>query len=125
MDSLPWHNGVVADYFGGGVPGFGAVFLFEIVSFRENVDKLIWIVAGDIPFAYFVTDKAPNWVCAFKVYSGLAQDWVAADAASREAEKVFPFQKTANPVSSDGEILEIIRRINKEILLPNKDMITL
>ena len=125
MDSLPWHNGVVADYFGGGVSGLGAAFVFEIVSSRAKIDKFIWVVAGDVPFAYFVTDNAPNWVCAFKVYSRLAQDWIDADAASREAEEVFPFLKTANPVSSDGEMRRIIHRINKDILLPNKDMITL
>ena len=78
LQSMPWHNGIVADYFGGGQLGLGAAFLFEVVSRNPNVPSFVWIVAGDMPAIYMVVDRAPNWVCAFDVYRRLALDWIYA-----------------------------------------------
>src|ERR1700683_3971074 len=54
--SFPWCKSVDTRYFGAGVGGVVAVFLFGILPARAGVDTWLWVVVGDLPSAYLVTD---------------------------------------------------------------------
>ena len=67
-----WHNGIVNSYFGMGVGGIFAVFLFEIIPNREDVDKFVWVIVGDLPSAYITCEEAPNPDFAASTHSSIA-----------------------------------------------------
>jgi hypothetical protein len=52
ISSFPWCGTVLSSYFGAGVGGIFAVFLFHIRPGRAEIDPWIWVVVGDIPPAY-------------------------------------------------------------------------
>jgi hypothetical protein len=76
ISSFSWCSEIRNSYFGGGVGGIFAVFLFYIRPGRPNVESWIWIVVGDIPPAYLpVSDcKSPGEV--FKNYIRGMTRWV-------------------------------------------------
>lgn len=59
--SHAWCKGITAGYLAFAVAGVIGVFLFEIVPYRPDVDDTLWVVAGDLPSAYLVTDDAETW----------------------------------------------------------------
>jgi hypothetical protein len=76
ISSFSWCSEIRSSYFGGGVGGIFAVFLFYIRPSRPNVESWIWIVVGDIPPAYLpISDcKSPREV--FKTYIRGMTRWV-------------------------------------------------
>src|ERR1700704_1264925 len=52
LRSFSWCGDVLSSFFGGGVGGVFAVFLFNIHPARPEVSSWIWVVVGDIPSAY-------------------------------------------------------------------------
>lgn len=114
LTAMPWHNGVVKSYFGGGLQGLVACFLFEIVSRDPKVDSMIWVVGGEVPWVYLVTDRAKNWVAALDLYVELANEWIEASTDDEREEKVFPFSKTLN-AKSKKEMTELISKLQLRI----------
>jgi hypothetical protein len=53
--SFPWCVSILETYFGDGVGGIVAVFLFRFLSARPDIDEWLWVIVGDLPSAYFVT----------------------------------------------------------------------
>src|SRR5436190_382914 len=74
--SFNWCGEIKESYFGMGVGGVLAVFLFRIVPKKTGVDEWLWVVTGDIPPAYLVTDEAPNPACALAGYVREMTRWV-------------------------------------------------
>ena len=64
LRSFAWCESIVSSFFGDGVGGVVSVFLFQIVPAEIDVDEWLWVVVGDLPPAYFVTDdlKDPHQV---------------------------------------------------------------
>ena len=60
LTSFDWCKRVEASYFGLGVGGVVAVFLFHILPAHSGVDDSLWVVAGDLPAAYLVVDESPD-----------------------------------------------------------------
>ena len=57
--------GVLVDlYVGVAVPGVVAVFLARIEPSEQGVDEWLWLVVGDVPAAYLVTDETSTSVDA-------------------------------------------------------------
>src|SRR5262245_45603207 len=83
LGSSAWCGGVDESYFGLGVGGIVAIFLFRIRPAQAGVDEWLWVVTGDLPPAYLVTDQAPNPACALKTYIGLMREWVEAARSGR------------------------------------------
>jgi hypothetical protein len=69
LQSFKWRGTIKASYFGLGVADIVGVFLFILVPVSEAVDRLVWVVVGDIPSAYLAADLAPNPACA-RLYRG-------------------------------------------------------
>jgi hypothetical protein len=70
VQSFDWCDEVRECYVGDiAVPGVIAVLLFRIASSHDAVDEWLWVVTGDLPPAYLVTDDAPTPAAALAVTS--------------------------------------------------------
>jgi hypothetical protein len=74
--SFSWCKNVLDSYFGGGVGGIFAVFLFHIRPSRPDVDPWIWIVVGDIPPAYLPLCDCELPADVFRTYIRGMRRWV-------------------------------------------------
>lgn len=74
--SFSWCRNVSRTFFGGGVGGILAVFLFNIEPSRPDIDRWIWIVVGDIPSAYLPLEDARSPAEVFSTYIHGLTRWV-------------------------------------------------
>jgi hypothetical protein len=74
--SFSWCKEVRSSFFGGGVGGIIAVFLFNIRPARPDVGSWIWIIVGDIPSAYLPLDDARSPAEVFQTYLRGMSKWV-------------------------------------------------
>ena len=98
-----WRRGVKESFFGCGIGGVVAVFLFRVAG-DPGVDEWLWVVAGDMPSAYFVTDRAPEPITALHVYCELMEQWVWAIQDGGDLTTVFPV--AAQPTEEHAKMLE-------------------
>jgi hypothetical protein len=114
--SKRWCGGIAEKYFGLGLGGIIEAFLFRIIP-KNDVDEWLWVIAGDIPSAYLVTDEIGNPTDAILAYCDLMEDWASAVLSSGSLDDVFPVD--AEPTRINAESL--MRRINmiKKNILPN------
>jgi hypothetical protein len=90
MLSFRWCKRIRRGWFGWGVGGVCAVFLFEIVPESRKVDSKLWVIVGDLPPAYLVLDKSPTPMSALKNYVDLMQQWVEAARAGKSVDDCIP-----------------------------------
>jgi hypothetical protein len=74
--SFSWCKNALDSYFGGGVGGIFAVFLFHIRPGRSDVDPWIWIVVGDIPPAYLPLSDCKSPADVFRSYVRGMRRWI-------------------------------------------------
>lgn len=89
LRSLRWCPGIAEALFGTGIGGVVGVFLFRLTRHVDGVEWL-WVVVGDLPSAYLVTERAPDPNSALRVYCELMQEWVEAVRNKRSLRDVFP-----------------------------------
>lgn len=119
IKSFEWCRGVVESYFGLGVGGVVAVFFFRICP-AQGADEWLWVVVGDLPPAYLVTDRAPNGACALQAYIREMQAWVDAVRAGQPVDDIIPVNVPATP--ENAERLESrLRFLRDEILSARTD----
>src|SRR5215475_267387 len=68
--SFKWCHGITKEYFGFGVGGVMGLFLFNINA-DVGIDEWLWVVVGDLPSCYFVTDDVCTISEALSVYCDL------------------------------------------------------
>jgi len=78
LESFKWCHEIEKIYFGFGIGGIVAIFLFEIKNMAYPRDTFLWVVVGDLPPAYLVTDEAPDTPTALQLYIDLMREWVEA-----------------------------------------------
>ena len=100
--SFKWCKDVTEEYFGEGVGGIYAVFLFHIVPESEGVDDWLWVVSGDLPSAYLVTDNAATPSQALDVCCDLMQSWVDAVRNSTDLGDEFPVDVAPTQANADA-----------------------
>lgn len=76
LRSFSWCGDVQSSFFGGGLGGVFAVFLFNIRATQQDVGPWIWIAVGDIPFAYLPIEDANSPAEVFKAYLSGMTRWV-------------------------------------------------
>lgn len=112
-----WCGGIKSKYFGLGVGEVVAVFLFEIIPKKQNVDDYVWIIVGDLPPLYITTENAPNPACALDAYLGAMEKWVDFAIHGKYDKKCHPVPVEAEPTKENGELLKKrIKFIDEEIL---------
>jgi hypothetical protein len=96
--SYNWCYAIEESYFGDGVGGIVAVFLFRITPSRPNVDEWLWVVVGDLPPAYFVTDDLKTPYQVLEAYIWHKSRWVRSAKRGKEPpEEVMPVGVHATP----------------------------
>lgn len=114
LTRFAWCAGIEEEYFGLGIGGIVAVFLFRIQPIGE-ADEWLWVVVGDLPSAYIVTDRAPSPGKALAVYCELMEDWIDALRSGGDMRRVFPVN--ASPSAEHADQLEKrIALLRKKIL---------
>jgi hypothetical protein len=114
-----WCGRIEEEYFGFGVGGIAAVFLFRIRPAKPSVDPLVWVVVGDIPPLYISTDDAPNPACALDAYLGAITHWAKAAIAGGSMKGMPPIN--ADPTKENGQkLMGRIEFIDRELLKPRE-----
>ncbi|MEL6339763.1 MAG: hypothetical protein AAFQ65_07635, partial [Myxococcota bacterium] len=80
-------------------------------------DTWLWVVAGDLPSAYFVVDDSGNPKEAMQTYDELIRDWISAVRNGSSLEEVFPFE--VSPTLEHAEMLETRLDFLKERITPH------
>lgn len=115
LGSFAWCGGIKSARFGFGVSNVVAVFLFKIRMLRPDVDELLWVVVGDVPPAYLVTDDAPDPAAALRAYIREMWRWVEAVRSGTAVTDLISVN--APPTSGNAE--DLANRLNfieREIL---------
>ncbi len=110
-----WCDAVTDAYFGYGVGGVLGVFLMELAR-HDDGDRYLWVIAGDLPSAYLVTDQAHNPREALSIYCELMDGWIEAVVGGGALEQVFPVE--AEPTRENAELLESRISFIREEMLP-------
>ncbi len=97
VSQFDWCDGIRDFYFGAGIGDVFAVFLAHIKPMRPEVDQYLWIVVGDIPSAYLVTDDCPNPREALEGYIWEMRKWVALAKQGQTSKDVIPVNVSPTP----------------------------
>lgn len=115
LGSFAWCAGIRSEHLGLGVADVVGVFLFEIEPAKPGVDSLLWVVVGDIPPAYLVTDDTPDPPSALRAYIGEMRRWVEAVKAGKPVTELIPVNGA--PTRDNAMALESrLAFIEREIL---------
>ena len=104
------------------VGGLVAVILFKITPSRQDVDEWLWVVVGDLPPAYLVTDDAPDPAAALQAYIEELGRWVAAVNAGESTADLIPVETASGDAGIEPtreNALDLDRRlrfVQREIL---------
>jgi len=97
ITNTDWCNGIRDFYFGDGIGDVVAIFFARIIPARLSVDEYVWIVVGDIPPAYLVSDDCPTPKAALEGYIWEMRKWVALAKQGKSSRDVIPVNAPATP----------------------------
>ena len=83
------------------IEGILGVFKFYILPTEKDIDTELWVVVGDIPPAYLVTDRAPDAVAALMVYVEEMRLWVNASVKGDSVADLIPVNVASNPENAE------------------------
>jgi hypothetical protein len=101
LEGHPWCERVEHLEYGDGVGGIVAVFLATIVPARPNVAERLWVIVGDVPPLYLVTDELPTPRSALASYIGWRRAWVDAVRHGDPVDDLPPVDVPATDASLD------------------------
>ena len=93
---------VAETYFGDGVGGIYAVVLFRIVPASAEIDEWLWVVVGDLPPLYLVTDDAPTPADAMRAYIEPRDEWITAAREHKPLDEIAPVNVPATREWADS-----------------------
>ena len=116
IESFTWTPKISQVYMGIGLGGVLGVFLFTFDNAIENTeDESLWVIVGDMPSAYLVTEEAPEPVQALEIYCELMNDWAEAVKNNLSLDEVFPVQAPATKEYAEM-LLSRVAFIRKRII---------
>jgi hypothetical protein len=113
---FPWCKGVREVYFGDGYGGIVAVFLLRIEPSRADIDEWLWVVFGDVPPAYLVTDLCQSPSQALAWYVEEISKWVRLAKEGRSSADVIPVYVPATP--ENAAELENRLKVLRDVIIP-------
>jgi hypothetical protein len=116
LRSFPWCESIREAYFGDGYGGIVAVFLFRIEPARAGVDEWLWVVFGDVPPAYLVTDARKTPSQALEGYIEEMSKWVKLAKEGKSSKDVIPVSMPATPENAAN--LERKLKVFHEVFVP-------
>ena len=102
ISDFEWCEEIRDFYFGAGVGDVFAVFLAHIRPAQPSVDEYLWIVVGDFPSAYLVTDDCANPREALEGYIWEMRKWVDLAREGRSSDDVIPVNVPATPERAES-----------------------
>ncbi len=113
--SFNWVNAIESFDIAYLIDGVIALVRVKISSELAAVDRCLWVVAGDLPSAYFVQDNAHTPNAALSIYCELMADWIGAVRNGSDLSEVYPVE--ASPTIENAEALETrIRFIRSRVI---------
>jgi hypothetical protein len=106
LKSFAWCKQIIETYFCFGVGGVVQIFLSHIDRLASDgnvLNEWLWVIVGDLPSAYLVTDDAQSPHDALQAYCDVMQEWIGAVLSSADLSKVYPV--TANPTEENASLL--------------------
>ena len=103
ISSFNWCPDIAETYLGIGIGGVVAVFLFQFTQKINGTDGTLWVVVGDVPSAYMVTDQAPDARAALGVYCDLMEAWAKAVIEGKPTSNAYPVE--AEPTTENAASL--------------------
>ena len=97
ITDFDWCEEVREFFYGATIGDVFAVFLVHIKPARDSVDEYVWIIVGDLPSAYLVTDDCANPKQALEGYIWEMRKWVALAKEGRSSDDVIPVNVPATP----------------------------
>ncbi len=115
-----WCEEIKESYFGLGIGGVVAIFLFRIVPNDPQIDNYIWVIVGDVPPLYLTTEECPNPACALDGYIGAMEKWADAAIQQRSKDGLPPVE--APFTRENGQALKKrLKFLDREVLSQYKD----
>ena len=122
LSSFSWCRRIEESFFGFGYAGIVAVFLFKVTPATAGVDDWLWVIVGDLPPAYLVTEGNPTPDLAVDAYISEMSKWVQAAKEGRPVKDLIPVN--VPPTQENAEALErrlgALREIIKRTLQQQK-----
>jgi hypothetical protein len=99
--------------------GIGKIIALFLVRFERpikgDLDEELWVVVGDMPSAYFVTEAAPDPAEALTAYCELMEDWADRIFEGRDLEGSYPIP-VAPTIEHAGMLKSRMETIRKEFV---------
>ena len=114
IEGHSWCDAVNGIWLGVGISGVVIVCLVEIEA-AADVDKWLWVVGGDVPSAYLVTDDAANPIEALEVYCDLMEDWANSVMSGSSLDESFPVRAPADKQHA-ADLLHRVSFIRAELI---------
>jgi len=117
LTSFDWCSAIRNAYFGDGFGGIVAVFLFQIIPAKSDVDEWMWVVVGDVPSAYFVTDDIKTPRAALDAFIWHRSQWIECVQSGRPVTgDIMPVNMP--PTLENAEALNTRLEVIRTELLP-------
>ncbi len=97
ITSFRWCPAIKNKYFGFGVGGIVAVFLYHFSLPIDQSDDWLWVIVGDLPSAYLVIDATPTPANALDVYCKLMEEWAKSIISDHSTEGCYPVNVAPTP----------------------------
>jgi hypothetical protein len=99
LRTFPWCREVSDGYFGVGVGGIIAVFLFRVVMQAEgkSSDEWLWVFVGDVPAAYTLLCQSDTPYWALKKYVESLAEWVRGADCGETSPNRLPIECPRTP----------------------------
>jgi hypothetical protein len=92
-----WCPPIRSFYLAYGVGGVVALFLVDFSeAIADSPDDSLWVVVGDLPSAYFVSESADTPRAALECYCYIMDDWIAAVMNDTDLDEVYPLEVEPN-----------------------------
>ena len=107
-----WVQRIIGEQLGYAVPSAFGIFQFTIEPTHADIPTQLWVVAGDLPPAYFAGDDDPTWQAALDSYIYQMQRWIDAARRGEPVQDLIPVDVAPTPAHADllAARLEILRR---------------
>jgi hypothetical protein len=101
LNSFRWCRSIREVYFGDGIGKIIGLFLCRIVPSEKGTDEWLWVVVGDIPPAYLVTDKCKNPAEALDAYIEEMSKWIELAREGKSSNEVIPVNVASTPEEAE------------------------
>ena len=94
---FPWCLEIHEQYFGDGIGGVVALFLFRVAIRELDAPEWLWVIVGDLPSTYFGFRDFPTPRAALLLYIEGVEEWLAASPEERASGDLIPIDVPRAP----------------------------